>query len=114
MVIRKSFGDSVNMSAHGCPFISPASVTKGKDWAPLQLCLWEKHLMVTIVLLLRRALGPKVREGPLHPNSFTVLAVSKGNAISWRWAFWKPGGGAFIVVTSRGTLASIQWVGQGY
>ena len=57
--------------------------------------------MVTIVLLLRRALGPKVGEGTLHPNSFRVLAVSKGNAISWRWAFWKSGGGAFIVISRQ-------------
>ena len=58
-------------------------------------------MMVTAVLLLRRALGPKVREGPLHPSSFPVLAASKGNGISCRWAFWRPGGGAFIVVISR-------------
>lgn len=106
MVIRKSIGDSVNVSAHGGTFISPCVSYRGQELSFLTTYAFgRKHMMVTIVLLLRRIIGPKVREGTLHPRSFRVTAVSMGNAVSWQWAFWRSGGGIFIVVISRGSTS---------
>ena len=87
MVIRKSFGDSVNMSAHGCTFIHLLQLQRARTGLPYTCAFGRKHMTVTGVLLLRRALGPKVREGPLHPSSFPVLAASKAMA--------SPAGGHF-------------------
>lgn len=84
MVIRKSIGDSVNVSAHGGTFISPCVSYRSQELSFLTTYAFgREHTMVTIALFLRRIVGPKVREGTLHPSSFRVMTVSMGNAISW-------------------------------
>lgn len=60
----------------------PVSITKGENLAFSQpKPLEEGKRNVTIVLLLRMNMGPKVRERMPHPSSFRAKALKRGGAI---------------------------------